>query len=503
MKTIILFLIGLAPIINSYSQNSSDALRYSTGEVQGTARFKAMSGAFGALGGDVSAISINPAGAAIFNMSHGALSVDILSVSNEANYGDGTNTISGTHFDLNQIGGVFVFKNYDNNSQWKKFVISLAYEQLQNYDNFFIAKGKTNNTIGNYFLNYANGLPLDEISALPGETISEAYDEIGYYNGYSHQQAYIGYESYILEPESQDDSNTVYSSNIAPGNFYQEYSHMANGYNGKLTANLAFQYNDAVYLGLNLNSHFINYSQTTHLFEENTNAGSSINQVDFENTLYTTGGGFSLQLGGIFKLNKNFRVGFTYDTPTWLTIREETTQYLSTINDAENIINVVNPNVINVFPEYKLQTPSKITASAAMIFGKKGLLSFDYSRKDYSTAKFKPENDSFFSSQNNQISNTLDVANTYRLGGEYRHQQMSFRAGYKLIESPFKTTNSIGDLRGFSLGFGYNFGNSRLDFAYENSRRNIDYQLYETGLTNVANIDASNSNVSLTLSMNL
>jgi len=42
-------------------------LRYSTGETEGTARFKSMSGAFGALGGDMSAVSINPAGSAIFN----------------------------------------------------------------------------------------------------------------------------------------------------------------------------------------------------------------------------------------------------------------------------------------------------------------------------------------------------------------------------------------------------------------------------------------------------
>ncbi|MDA8572806.1 transporter, partial [Flavobacteriaceae bacterium] len=57
------------------AQYLSDGLRYSSGETQGTARYKAMAGAFGALGGDISAISINPAGAAIFNRSQGAISV--------------------------------------------------------------------------------------------------------------------------------------------------------------------------------------------------------------------------------------------------------------------------------------------------------------------------------------------------------------------------------------------------------------------------------------------
>ena len=54
-------------MLSSYGQNISDAVRYSTETTLGTARFKSMSGAFGALGGDMSAVSVNPAGSAIFN----------------------------------------------------------------------------------------------------------------------------------------------------------------------------------------------------------------------------------------------------------------------------------------------------------------------------------------------------------------------------------------------------------------------------------------------------
>ena len=53
MKKLILILVGVVSMANSYSQNLTDALRYSTGETQGTARFKSMSGAFGALGGHI------------------------------------------------------------------------------------------------------------------------------------------------------------------------------------------------------------------------------------------------------------------------------------------------------------------------------------------------------------------------------------------------------------------------------------------------------------------
>ena len=48
------------------AQNINDAMRFSQTDLGGTARFKAMSGAFGALGGDLSAINVNPAGSSIF-----------------------------------------------------------------------------------------------------------------------------------------------------------------------------------------------------------------------------------------------------------------------------------------------------------------------------------------------------------------------------------------------------------------------------------------------------
>ena len=70
-----LFLIALLTSLSAiYSQNINDALNYSGNSYQGTARFNSMSGAFGALGGDLSAIAINPASSAILNDGHFSLS---------------------------------------------------------------------------------------------------------------------------------------------------------------------------------------------------------------------------------------------------------------------------------------------------------------------------------------------------------------------------------------------------------------------------------------------
>ena len=62
MKKLLMLCIGLVSSSFILAQDITDAVRYSMDEIQGTARFKAMSGAFGALGGDMSSVNINPAG---------------------------------------------------------------------------------------------------------------------------------------------------------------------------------------------------------------------------------------------------------------------------------------------------------------------------------------------------------------------------------------------------------------------------------------------------------
>ena len=66
MKRISTFILLMVCSLAS-AQTINEVLRYSLEEVQGTARYQAMGGAFGALGGEISALGINPAGSAVFN----------------------------------------------------------------------------------------------------------------------------------------------------------------------------------------------------------------------------------------------------------------------------------------------------------------------------------------------------------------------------------------------------------------------------------------------------
>ncbi|WP_282044427.1 OmpP1/FadL family transporter [Winogradskyella flava] len=505
MKKLLMLCIGLVSSSYVLAQDITDAVRYSMDEIKGTARFKAMSGAFGALGGDMSAVNINPAGSAIFNNSHASVSLSLSNKTNDVAYFNGLNSSSNSDFDLNQLGAAFVFTNSDINSSWKKFTLGIAYDNTSNLNNEWIASGTSTTSLDNYFLSFTNNseIPFGILKLQPGEFIEEAYADIGTIpdNGYAIQQAFLGYWSGIIDPVNLDDNtnnNEInYLSNVAPGSFNQNYLYSETGYNGKLAFNFATDYDDKFFFGLNLNAHIIDNERYTQLNETNSNDGSVVNNLRFDNLLSTTGSGFSFQLGTIIKLTPELRAGVSYNSPTWYRISEELIQGINS-NNADPDINFIS-DVINIYPEYRLQTPGKITGSLAYVFGKQGLFSFDYSVKDYSNTEFRPISDSVFSGLNSDINNTLTSAATYRFGGEYRHKRMYFRGGYRFEESPYKDDNFYGNLTGYSLGLGYTFGDFNLDVAFSQAERDINQQLYNVGLTESALIQTKFTDVILTL----
>lgn len=501
MKKILLGLAGLLSFTTTQAQDISDALRYTREDLTGTARFSAMGGAFGALGGDMSAININPAGSAVFLNSTASFTLGQLSVSNSTNY-NGTSTSndeSDIHF--NQAGGILVVQSTNDN--WRKFTFGVNYTKTNNYDDFFVARGNSNTSIDRYFLNYADGVPLDLLEPLENESIADLYQYLGENEGYGAQQALLGYQAYIIDPETEDLSNTRYRSSIAGGNFSQEYSSFATGMNGKFSFNFATQYQDFLYLGANLNTHFINFNRTTRFEERNQNAGSITNEVRFNNFLNTNGDGFSFQLGAIAKVSDNIRLGAGYESPTWYNIREEARQFVESYSNEFDERISVNPGIVNVYPEYSLKTPGKLTASGAVILGATGLISVDYSYSDYSNIEFRPKNDPDFSFQNDRIANSLGSVHSFRVGGETRLNSWSLRAGYRYEGSPFVDDSGMGDLNSYSLGAGYSFGNLRLDLAYVNTQFQENPQLYNVGLTNRANIDRQFDNILLSLTFGL
>ncbi len=504
MKKIFLFITAFSiSILNA--QDISDGLRYGQQDIKGTARYRSMSGAFGALGGDLSAIHVNPAGSAVFSNSYASLTLSNTDISNDAWLGNGFNTSNTSSFNFNQLGAVFTYSHPIKEHPINKLALAFTYDQTSDNVDEIIGFGTTNNSIDSFFLGTAQGIPLDLITPRSGESINDLYSFLGETQGTNAQTAFLGHESFLIEAVNPDNpDNTDYVSNVAPGNFDQEYQLESTGLNGKFTINGSIQIQKRFYVGGSLNFHFINYDRTTNFFERNDNVDSSINDIIFTNKLSTLGSGISAQIGGIAKVSKMLRLGLSLESPTWHTIQEETTQRLETSSNANGTA-IVNPNIINLFPEYQLRTPGRAIASAAILFDNKGLISIDYSYKDHRNTSFDSEQgNNEFSDLNNRIDQALQAASSIRIGGELRNGQWSFRGGILYEESPYKDDLILGEKTGASLGIGYNFGKFKFDVAYDYAEQDRTEAPYPTSnISNLVSITNFRDTLTFTLGLNL
>jgi hypothetical protein len=494
-KNLLLLVIGLS-FSTAQSQEISDAIRYGQTELHGTARFTAMSGAFGALGGDLSAMNVNPAGSAVFINNQFAFTMGNYDTKNKSNYFGTTTSASDNSFDLNQAGGVFVFKNRNPNSDWRKFSMAVNYENTNNYDNALFSAGTSPvNSVANYFLSYANGVPLSVLQ-------DSKYANLNH----GAQQAFLGYQGYLINPVTETPNNSSYTSNVrSGGNYYQENSVYSSGYNGKLTFNSGLQYKDKLYFGINLNSHFTDYTQNTNFYESNNNPldlNYEVKNLNFSNNLHTYGAGFSFQVGAIAKVTNEIRLGLSYESPTWYSLQDELSQRLTSVSS--NTIDVlppdvVDPLVINYYAPYDLRTPGSFTASAAYVFGKSGLISLDYKYKDYSSSQFSPTNDPYYRGLNSAMHNSLGASNEIRVGAEYKIENFKLRGGYRFEGSPYNDSVTVGDLNSFSGGLGYSFGSIKLDLAYVYAHSSSQQQFFSQGFTESAKLNTYKNNVTMTL----
>lgn len=509
MKKITLLTLSIIGALSVQAQEigTADALNFSSENITGTARFRAMSGAFGALGGDLSATTVNPAGSVIFANSLVGASLTSYNSKNNSSYFGQKSKENFNSFDINQVGGVWVFQNDNESSNWNKLAFLVNYENTNNFDNSFNAKGiNPTNSIGSYFMGYANsgGYSLDNLQTIPGESISDLYTYLGETRGlgFGAQQAFLGYQAYILNPLEDDPNNTLYTNNIpAGGDFYHEYQKETRGYNGKLALNFGAQYKKRWHFGANINIHFSDYYQWTSFYEDQIHdPENGVQALKFNNELNTTGSGVSLQVGTIYKVTDELRAGVSYNSPSWMWLQDKLSQSIWT-QTAENgniFNNSVSPEVVNVYKTSRLKNPGKWTGSLAYIFGKNGLLSVDYSLKDYGSSKYSGGTGGF-GVINDGIANDLDLAGELRVGTEWRFGMFSLRGGYRYEDSPYKNGKTLGDLTGFSGGFGLNFGRTKLDLAYNHWQRSYEQQFFVTGLTDAASGKIKNNNVTVSL----
>ncbi|MHC5202720.1 OmpP1/FadL family transporter [Myroides sp. LJL119] len=492
---------SLITTMHAQEMTPSQVMRYNHSDLNGTARFKAMGGAFGAVGADLSSIRINPAGSAIANFNTAAFSLSYTDKSNNSHYLDGNSKDNYNGIDLGQLGALFVFKSNDPQAFMSKFSIGVNYENTQNYRNNISFDGfGITNSLGDYFLQAANNnrVPISDISS---STITEGYGKAGYLGGLAAQQAFLGYQSGLIS--LVDGQNNQYQANYDQSQQYRQARFVSNGGSrGYFSVNFSAELAKKFYVGANINLHTVDFTQNSSAFQ-NAYLNDRKEFIRFDNYLYTYGNGFSFNLGAIGKITNNLRVGLAYESPTWYSLHDELSQGITTelYNQKSN---AVYPNFVNIYERYKLKTPSSYTASIAYILFNRALISLDYTLKDYSNNTFSPKSDYLYEQMNYEIANQMKTTNEIRLGGEYKIKQLSLRAGYRYEQSPYKQIKYTGDLNSYSFGLGYDFGGSKLDLAYSHVSQNHKMSLVDMSLNNLysqANIKTKENWINLTYSI--
>lgn len=462
MKKNLIIAILFAATFTSYSQSlgyKNLGVLFSQNDENGSARFTAMSGAFGALGGDVSAMNINPAGISVFNNSSFSGTVNSRNSDVVSNYYGNSLAVKEQFFNFSHAGAVLVFDSAYN-SEWNKFAIGFNYRITKDFNESFLARG--NSGIATF-----RDFPLDN-------------------------------------------NTPTINYNIADEQVF------SNKYNGEISElNIAFSsvHQNKLHIGLGFNFYSLNFSQQSQLTEFNSDIDNNELDVDLYQDNFTTGTGFSANTGFIYKAHPNFRFGVAYQTPTWFSeILQDTNYGFDNENNVDTDFFKGEATYFDGNQEYteyndwqyisyQLKTPSKLTASAAFIFGKKGLFSFDYIIKDYQNMKLSNGN---FTEANQSFQNELRNTHAFNLGTEWRLDRFSVRGGYKFEQNPNKSALDSDNLEGYSLGAGYNFGAFKLDFSFSDNNKTGVYNFYsQFNNINPTELQINNRTVTASITLNL
>lgn len=470
-------------------QSVSNALLYASNDIKGTARFRAMGEATGALGGDLSSVHINPAGSLFFSKPYITMSFSAFQPTWLGEYNNTEFESSHRHVNIDNFGGVFIDEYRGADEGFQKIVGSVSYDTQDYYFKDFEVQGISENSISNYFLDQAQGIEYRNINENYTTTTGRGlYTFLGNTTGYRGQQAFLGLNSQIIDPVENKRENTSYTVNTGSGDFNQTYRQNSSGTSSKININGAFQLNN-VYVGGNVSAHFVNYENAESFYENNDNIDSSIKSINYNNRLSVSAGGFSIQLGAIIKLTPFFRFGLSLTSPTLLNIRERFSQSLITEYLTEqNGSTQLTPYVIDYLGtirlnNYKLKTPGKATVSGAFILGKFALASVDLGYQNHQDMEFRSSRRSF-QLLNDDIRDQLKGAFSFNTGAEIRLPVLSVRAGLRYKESPYKDKEILGDLFGASVGGGIRLGRFRIDATYTINRQNGTNTFYNSNSFN-------------------
>lgn len=461
------FLLLLSYLI--VAQNEVDALRYSFITHGGTARYTAMSGAFGALGADFSSLSTNPAGIGTFKKSRFMFSPIFLLSSTNADYRDEKTDNEKISFNMSNFGLVLNLKPYeDDDSGWKSVAFALGYNRLRNFNNEITIRGysEESSMLDQFALNSNDKSP---------DVLYDDYYEVEWL-------AWAAELTDVL-----DETDYTYDHQY----FYQTYLNQekrikTRGGISEIVFSLGGNYADKFQIGASFGIQNVRYLEKSEYTESSDS--TDLESYTFTENLETKGAGYNFKFGLIYRLNNFIRFGAAFHTPTFYKLKDvfsysmesnwrepdgngDTRYYYST----EDFYDGATESEFT----YELYTPMRVVTSAAFVIGRYGLISADYEFVNYSRARLRAE-DVEFNVENDNIKELYNTGHNFRLGTEIRLAPVFVRGGVSYYGSPYsKKLNATGAIKGYSLGLGLKTQNVYVDIAFNHTFYLQNYKMFD------------------------
>lgn len=476
MRRIFSILFLLIPLY-TFSQNPSyyvyDGLRFSQHYYDGTAKSLSMANAFTALGGDLGAISINPASSGVYRYSEILISPTINTSVDHTDYLNKHSFNSRTMFGISNFGYVGYFKT-GNHFGLKNLNFSIAYNQTNNFNSHTSAEGI--NAVNSWAASLAHNIPAGTTGSNLG--IPENNPNYPFYNSNNSWESILAWNSHLIDPINKDEKDFISSTenidkdgNITLGGpLNQKFERITTGFNSDIILNVGGNISDKLFFGLNLtitNLYYYSFESFSEKTDNPANFDTKFNKFTYNSYYNASGIGFNAKVGIIYLPVAGLRLGAAISTPTWTAIKEDYSMDMETIFSTPDKGGYIE-SPLGVY-EYKLTSPFIWNLGAAYTFGKLAVISVDYENTDYSMVKLKDSDfDSYsFNNENEYISRYFKMTHNIKVGAEFKPIPIiSIRAGYNYYDSPEKDFNT--DRHYASLGLGYRSnGGFFIDLGYQ------------------------------------
>ena len=469
MKKLIAILSILIPII-SIAQNEVDALRYSQNFYNGSARYTSMGNSLGALGGDFSVLSSNPAGLGVYRSSEFVFTPMFSYNSTSSSYQNKTNDDNNFRMKFSNIGLVATH-NSGREEGWITTTFALGYNRIADFNrNVYIEGQNDKNSMTNYFAQLADGTKPNGLY--------DVWTDVG-----------MAWDSYLFDPANSD--STAYVSSFANyGETQTKILNMSGGM-GEYVMALAGNYSNKLYMGGSFGIQSVRYIEIGDYSEKDPQKLiDNFDNFRYTNNLKTTGAGVNFKFGLIFRPVDWIRIGGAIHSPTFFNLHDE---YGSSMDSKFDSIDTDKYSYSGSY-DYQLTTPFKAVGSLGFIIGKQAIIGAEYEFVDYTVARLRAD-DYPFSTENNIIQTAYTATGNLRIGAEFKSGPLSIRGGYGFYGSPFRSDlpNANATRTAYTAGFGIRNDDFYFDMAFTYNMQKEKYFIYDNSVIDVPAADITST----------